>query len=57
MLTPDEIRRRLQDRRLPVVSKATGVHHKTIRDIRDNEHHNPTYRVLKALSDYLEERP
>ena len=53
MLTLDEIRKRLQDRRLPVVSEATGVHSNTIRVIRDNPWANPTYQVMVKLSDYL----
>ena len=53
MLTPSEIRQRLQDRRIDAVAQATGLHYNTIRDIRDNENANPTWRVIKALSDYL----
>ena len=56
MLTPEEISKRLQDRRLPLVAKVTGLAYGTVRDIRDGEQTNPSYRVLKALSDYLEER-
>lgn len=53
MLTLDEIRERLMDRRLPIVSEATGVHFNTIRNIRDNPWANPTYQVMVKLSDYL----
>jgi hypothetical protein len=53
MLTLDDIRERLKDRRLPVVSEATGVHWNTIRAIRDNPDANPTYQVMVKLSDYL----
>ncbi len=55
MLTPNDIQEALQDRRLDKVSEATGVHYNTIRAIRDNPNSNPTWRVLKALSDYLED--
>ena len=57
MLTLDEIRERLMDRRLPVVSEATGVHFNTIRNIRDNPWANPTYQVMVKLSDYLTYKP
>jgi hypothetical protein len=54
MLTLDQIRDKLQDRRLGMIVKATGVHYNTLRDIRDNLDANPTYKVLAALNDYLE---
>lgn len=37
-----------------MVAEATGVHYNTVRSVRDNVDVNPTYKVLKALSDYLE---
>jgi hypothetical protein len=37
-----------------MVAEATGLHYNTIRGVRDNEDANPSYKVLKALSDYLE---
>jgi hypothetical protein len=37
-----------------MVSAATGLHYNTIKTLRDNERANPSYKVLKALSDYLE---
>lgn len=56
MLTLEQIREQLKDRRIGMVSEATGVHVNTIRDIRDNKGSNPTYKVLIALSDYLENK-
>lgn len=53
MLTLDQIREALRDRRLAKVAEATGLHYNTIREVRDNPNANPTYKVLKALSDYL----
>lgn len=53
MLTLDQIRAALRDRRLAKVAEATGLHYNTIREIRDNSNANPTYKVIKALSDYL----
>jgi transcriptional regulator with XRE-family HTH domain len=52
-MTLEEIRRALQDRRLSMVARATGVHHNTLANIRDGKASNPTYRVMHALSEYL----
>lgn len=53
MMTPDDIRAALHDKRIDMVASATGLHYNTVRDIRDNDNANPTWRVIKALSDYL----
>ena len=53
MLTLEQIRSQLQDRRLTVVAERTGLHPNTLRDIRNNAQCNPSHRVLAALSDYL----
>jgi hypothetical protein len=53
MMTLERISEGLKDRRLTVVSTATGVHWNTIRTIRDNPNANPTYQVMVKLSDYL----
>ena len=54
MMTLNDIRLALHDRRIGLVAQATGLHVNTIRDLRDSENTNPSYRVLVALSDYLE---
>ena len=54
MMTIEAIRLALRDRRINMVSLATGLHYNTIKAVRDNEDANPSYKVLKALSDYLE---
>jgi hypothetical protein len=36
-----------------MVAAATGLHYNTVRFIRDSRIVNPSYKVLKALSDYL----
>lgn len=54
MMTLQDISQALQDRRLERVAEVTGLHYNTVREIRDNPHCNPTWRVLKALNDYLE---
>lgn len=56
MLTLEQIREALRDRRPGLVADATGLHLNTVREVRDNPEANPTYKVLKALSDYLTRR-
>ena len=53
MLTLEEIKDALRDRRLDIVSEKTGIHRATISRIRNDENANPTYAVIKTLSDYL----
>jgi transcriptional regulator with XRE-family HTH domain len=54
MLEPDDIRKKLKDRRLSLVAEATGLHANTVANVRDGKIENPTYYVLRKLSDYLE---
>lgn len=54
MLTLEQIKQQLQDRRLQMVADATGVHYNTLKTIRDEPSPNPTYRVIEQLSAYLE---
>ena len=54
MMYLDEIRAMLADRRLSLVAEATGLHYNTVRAIRDDPEANPTYKAVKALSDYLQ---
>lgn len=56
MMTLEQIRNALSDRMPTKVAEATGLHYNTIREVRDNPSANPTYKVLVALSDYLEGR-
>jgi transcriptional regulator with XRE-family HTH domain len=52
LLTLEQIQKALADRRTDAVSTATGLHRGTIANVR-NGRHNPSYKVMKALSDYL----
>ena len=52
MLSLDEIRKALQDRRPGIVAAAIGVHPTTISAIREGRR-APRYQVAAALSDYL----
>lgn len=54
MLSLDEIRKRLADRRLAVVAQAIGLSYATLLDLRDAQRPNPTLRTMELLSDYLE---
>lgn len=56
MMTLEQIKQALRDRRPGIVAEETGLHVNTVRDVRDNPGANPTYKVLKALSDYLTHR-
>lgn len=56
MLSLEEIRARLKDRRVRVVADAIGVHHQTIYNVLDPAS-NPQHKTLKALSDYLQGQP
>jgi hypothetical protein len=53
MLELDQIRALLSDRRLSIVSKETGLHYNTIKEIRDGVQTNPSYRTIHALSAYF----
>lgn len=58
MLTLEGIKARLQPRgiNLMLVASESGVYYKTLLDIVSGKNENPTYKTLKALSDYLEAR-
>jgi len=49
-----KMKRMLADRRLDVVSDATGVHVNTIARIRDGVTGNPSHKSFDAISKYLE---
>lgn len=56
MMTLDQIKWQLEDRKLDAVSKATDIHRNTLAAIRDGKNTNPTYDVLRKLSDYFHAR-
>ncbi len=57
MLTLEEIKAKLADRRLDAVAKATGLHVNSVARIRDGKNTDPKHSTLAALSAYLEARP
>ena len=54
MLTIEEIRRRMRDRKIPVVTQETGLHYNTVRRLVVDPEYIPSYQTAKAISDYLE---
>jgi hypothetical protein len=54
MLTLEQIRERLADRRLMVVAEKTGLHYNTVLAVRKGKK-SVEYQVVKALSDYFSE--
>lgn len=54
MMTIEQIKKALRDRRMDMVARETGLHVNTVTYIRDGLSKNPVYSTLKALSDYLE---
>ena len=54
MLDLEQIREMLADRRIDIVASETGLGYTTVREVRSGAQDNPTYKTVKALSDYLE---
>lgn len=50
----EEIVQKLSDRNLKEVSRRVDLSYQTIRRIALKEEENPSYKTLKALSDYFE---
>lgn len=50
----EEIRRKLKDRRLYMVAKATGVTYQTLLDIREGKTKNPTILTIEKLKGYFD---
>lgn len=56
MLNLRQIKKKLSDRNLKEVSRQTGVNYGTIFNIATGQNKNPTYKTIKQLSDYLEDK-
>jgi len=54
MLTLEQIVKRLEDRNLKAVASITGLGYATIANIANGTNQNPTYKIIFALSEYLE---
>lgn len=55
MLSPEEIREKLQDRVIKIVSEQTGLHYNTVLNIRNGTSTSPSHKAVKALSEYFED--
>jgi DNA-binding Xre family transcriptional regulator len=53
LLSLEDIQLLLKDKRLYVVSKATGLSFPTLKKMADGKKENFTYKTIKAISDYL----
>jgi DNA-binding Xre family transcriptional regulator len=53
LLSLKKIQLLLKDKRLYVVSKATGLSFPTLKKMADGKKENYTYNTIKAISDYL----
>ena len=56
MMLLEDIQEALKDRKIKMVAEATGLHYNTVRQLASSPDANPTYKVVKALSDYLERK-
>lgn len=54
MLTIEQIKEKLQDRKISVISEALNISRHTIANIKNGSEVVPSYQTVKALSDYLE---
>lgn len=54
MLTLEQIRAKLKDRRLYMVAKEIGVSYPTLLAISTGKAKNPSYRIIGLICDYLE---
>jgi hypothetical protein len=53
MLTPDQVKAQLADRKVNVVAAETGLHPATIRRVINDPEYMPSLRTLMLLIDYL----
>lgn len=53
MMTIEQIKKALADRRLIVVAKSTGISYGTLLTIRDNPETNPSLKTMLLLEKYL----
>ncbi len=56
MLTLEEIREKLKDRRLSIVAVATGLSRQAIHNVVTGRTPNPSHETVRRLMEYLEGR-
>jgi predicted transcriptional regulator len=52
----EEIRKKLEDKRLHVVSRETGISYPTLLAIREGDNKNPQYKTIQKIINYLERK-
>lgn len=57
MLSKEEIVRRMQDRKLKIISEETGIHVNTLSLIKNGKTTDMMANTLIRLSEYFEQRP
>ena len=53
LMSLEEIREKLQDKRLYIVAKNTELSYPTVKKLADGKHENYTYNTIHKLSKYL----
>lgn len=56
MMTLEEIREKLKDRRLSMVAVATGLSRQAIYNVVTGKTPNPSHETVRRLMEYLESR-
>ena len=56
MLTLEEIREKLKDRRLSMVAVATGLSRQAIHNVVTGKTPHPSYETVRRLMEYLERK-
>lgn len=57
MMTLEEVRERLKDRKIRVVAKSIGVHPMTLYRLANNEQYDPKASMLEKLTEYFKANP
>lgn len=57
MLTPEQIKNKLQDRKLGYIAEQTGLSPQTLWYIKTGKSKNLAFSTIEKLSEYFEERP
>jgi hypothetical protein len=56
LLTVDEIREKLKDRRLNIVAEKTAIHYNTVVKMARGEIQSPSYKTLVEFTKYFTEK-
>ena len=53
MMTIEQIRDLLADRKLNIIAEKTGIHYNTVRNIANGDGEGASYRTIRVLSDFF----